>query len=213
MIDLYSYDTPNVQKISIVLQEVGLSYCLKPIDIFAGEQFQPEYLVINPNNKLPAIVDHEGPGGKPHVVFESGAILIYLAEKTGKLLPAEPAARSRTLQWLMVQMSGVGPSFGQLGYYQSRAEVKAPEAVERFEGEVRRLYGVLDRRLATNVFLAGDEYSIADIAVFPWTTERVRTIQAFDWSGFANVRRWHENLASREAVRRGLASLCPEPAK
>nr|WP_269745623.1 aldolase/citrate lyase family protein [Sphingomonas sp. Y57] len=213
MIDLYYYMTPNGHEASIMLEETGLPYNLKPVDLLAGEQFQHGYLAINPNNKIPAIVDQEGPQGNPHTVFESSAILIYLAEKAGKLLPAEPAARSRALQWLIFQASNVGPNFAQLVHFQALAEKKVPEAIQRFGAEVTRLYGVLERRLAEHPFLAGDEYSVADIAMFPWMTDMVRELQAFDWAPYPHVQRWHATIAARDAVRRGLAVTIGQPGK
>lgn len=205
MIDLHYFGTPNGHKISIMLEEIGLPYVVRRVDIMAGEQHRPEYLAINPNNKIPAIVDHDGPGGQTHIVFETGAILIYLAEKTGKLLSSDQRQRSRVLQWLMFQMSNVGPNFGQLGHFQSLAKERVPYAIDRFRAETARLYGVMERQLSSNVYLAGDEYSIADIAVLPWTSAKVRDIQAFDWAPFPNVRRWHGLLSERPEVQRGRA--------
>lgn len=205
MIDLHFFPTPNGHEASIMLEEVGLPYALHPVNIMAGEQFRSEYLEINPNNKIPAIVDHDGPDGKSHAVFETGAILIYLAEKTGKLLPSDPAARSRALQWLMFQTSNVGPNFGQLAFFQSLAEKKVPYAIERFKSETARIYGVLERQLAKEAYLAGADYSIADIALFPWMGEVMRGMQAFDWTPFPHVQRWYTGISARAGVQRGLA--------
>src|SRR5258708_21894640 len=167
MIDLYTWGTPNGRKVSIMLEETGLPYRVHKVDISKNEQFKPEFLALNPNSKIPAIVDQEGPGGKPLPLFESGAILIYLAEKTGKLLPTDPAARYTVLQWLMFQMGGVGPMFGQVHHFLRAAPEPVPYAIERYGKETRRLYGVLDVQLGKAAYLAG-EYSIADIATYPW---------------------------------------------
>jgi GST-like protein len=188
-----------------MLEEVGLPYMVHKVDIMASEQFRPEFLAISPNNKIPAIVDHDGPDGKPQTVFETGAILIYLAEKTGLLLPAEPGSRSRVLQWLMFQASGLGPAFGQLGHFQSFAKEKIPYAIDHFHAEATRLHGVLEKQLANHAYIAGDEYTIADVATFPWFNEGVRGILGFDWSPFPCVQRWHAEIALRPAVQRGLA--------
>jgi GST-like protein len=168
MIDLYTWSTPNGRKISIMLEEVGLPYRVHRIDISKNEQFTPEFIAINPNSKIPAIVDPEGPGGKALPIFESGAILIYLAEKTGKLLPVEPRARIETLEWLMFQMAGVGPMFGQRHHFYRAAPEPVPYALQRYTTETHRIYGVLDKRLAASEYLAGGAYSIADIATYPW---------------------------------------------
>jgi GST-like protein len=201
MIDLYTWATPNGRKISILLEEVALPYEVFKIDISSGEQFSPEFLAINPNGKIPAIVDHDGPGGKPLAIFESGAILIYLAEKTGKLLPSEPVARLTAIEWLMFQMGGFGPMLGQAHHFRRFAPERIPYAIERFEKEAARLYAVLDRRLQTVEYLAGD-YSIADIACYPW-------VARCEWQGvtlddFPNVRRWFTAISERPAVQRGM---------
>jgi GST-like protein len=167
MIDLYTWATPNGRKVSILLEELALPYGVIKIDISSGEQFAPDFLAINPNGKIPAIVDHDGPGGKRLAVFESGAILIYLAEKTRKLLSSDPVRRIETLEWLMFQMGGFGPILGQAHHFRRFAPERIPYAIERFEKEAARLYGVLDRRLVSGEYLAG-EYSIADIACYPW---------------------------------------------
>jgi GST-like protein len=201
MIDLYTWATPNGRKVSILLEEVALPYEVFKIDISSGEQFSPEFLAINPNGKIPAIVDHDGPGGKRLAIFESGAILIYLAEKTGKLLPSEPVARLTAIEWLMFQMGGFGPMLGQAHHFRRFAPERIPYAIERFEKEAARLYAVLDRRLVTVEYLAGD-YSIADIACYPW-------VARCEWQGvvlddFPNVRRWFTAISERPAVQRGM---------
>ncbi len=167
-IQLWSWPTPNGQKVHIALEELALPYALVPVDIGAGEQFKPEFLAITPNHRIPAIVDPDGPGGRPLSLFESGAILIYLAEKAGRLIPADPAARYVCLQWLMFQMGGVGPMFGQYNHFAAYAPEKLPYAIERYTNEVARLHRVLEKRLEQSPYLAGEEYSIADIATFPW---------------------------------------------
>jgi len=203
MIDLYTWSTPNGRKVSIMLEEIGLQYFTHPIDISKNQQFTPEFIAINPNSKIPAIVDTEGPGGRPLVIFESGAILIYLAEKTGKLLPAAPAARIETLEWLMFQMAGVGPMFGQRHHFYRAAPEKVPYALERYTKETHRLYGVLDQRLAAHEYLAGAAYSIADIATYPWVARW--EWHDLDWTKFPNVERWFKALGARPAVQRGMA--------
>ncbi len=202
MIDLYTAPTPNGRKVSIMLEEVGLAYTVHRIDIGADEQFAPAFLEISPNNKIPAIVDHEGPGGEPVSVFESGAILIYLADKTGRLMPSDARQRLVVLQWLMFQMGGVGPMFGQANHFIKFASEDVPYGKTRYRNEVMRLLGVMDRRLATVPFLAGD-YSIADVATWPWVmrTEWYDT----DWSRFPHVRRWYDTIGERDAVMRGAA--------
>ena len=202
MIDLYTAATPNGRKVSIMLEEVGLAYIVHPIDIGADEQFEPSFLEISPNNKIPAIVDSEGPGDEPVSVFESGAILIYLAEKTGLLMPSEARQRLVVLQWLMFQMGGVGPMFGQANHFIKFASEDVPYGKTRYRNEVMRLLGVMDRRLAAVPYLAGD-YSIADVATWPWVmrTEWYDT----DWSRFPHVRRWYDTIGAREAVIRGAA--------
>ncbi|MCX7355524.1 MAG: glutathione S-transferase N-terminal domain-containing protein, partial [Alphaproteobacteria bacterium] len=177
MIDLYTWGTPNGRKASIALEELALPYKTHPIDIGKGDQVKPDYLAINPNGKIPAIVDPDGPDGKPMAVFESGAILIYLAEKAGKLLPKDARGRSVAIQWLMFQMGGVGPMFGQAHHFRRFAPEKIPYAVDRYTNETKRLYDVLDRRLKDVEFLAGD-YSIADIATYPWAARH-------EWQGVA----------------------------
>ncbi|KJS42789.1 MAG: glutathione S-transferase [Rhodospirillaceae bacterium BRH_c57] len=209
MITLYTAGTPNGRKVSILLEELGLPYTVKTIDIGKGDQFTPEYLAINPNNKIPAIVDTDGPGGAPITLFESGAILIYLADKAvSPLLPAEPRARYAALQWLMFQMGGVGPMFGQCHHFRRFAPEQIPYAIERYTTETARLYKVMDGQLADNEFLAGDTYSIADIATFPWVDRH--EWQDVDLDTYPNVARWYDALAERPAVARGMAIPRPE---
>ncbi|MCA8048285.1 glutathione binding-like protein [Burkholderia arboris] len=205
MIDVYSWATPNGHKVHIMLEETGLAYRAHPVDIGAGDQFQPEFLKISPNNKIPAIVDPDGPGGRPISLFESGAILIYLAEKTGKFLPADLAARYATLEWLMFQMGGVGPMLGQAHHFRLYAPEKIEYAVNRYTNEAKRLYNVMEKRLGESEYLAGDTYTIADIATFPWT--RSWQNQGIVLDELPNVKRWHEAIAARPAVQRGVEVL------
>jgi len=205
MIDVWTWPTPNGHKVHIALEELGLPYRVVPIDIGAGDQFKPEFLAITPNHRIPAIVDPDGPGGKTLTLFESGAILIYLAEKTGKLIPADPAARLQCLQWLMFQMGGVGPMFGQYNHFAAYAPEKLPYAIERYTNEVKRLHRVLDKRLSESEYLAGPEYSIADIATFPWVRNPQR--RGIELDEYPAVKRWHDAIAARPAVQRGVAVL------
>jgi GST-like protein len=200
MIQLYTWGTPNGKKASIMLEEVGLPYEVHAINIGQNDQFKPEYLAINPNNKIPAIVDTDGPGGKPFKLFESGAILMYLAEKSGKFWPADMAQRYTVIQWLMFQMGGVGPMFGQANYF-FRLEEKVPYAIERFHKEAKRLYNVLDQALAQREFLAG-KYSIADIATYPWVWRDDGHHVALE--DYPNVKRWYDQIGKRPAVQRGM---------
>jgi len=200
MIQLYTWGTPNGKKASIMLEEIGMPYEVHPINIGQGDQFKPEYLAINPNNKIPSIIDPDGPGGKPFTLFESGAILMYLAEKSGKLWPADLRQRYTVIQWLMFQMGGVGPMFGQANYFY-RLEEKIPFAIERFHKEALRLYGVLEKALGKNEFLSG-EYSIADIATYPWVwRHEVHHVRLED---FPSVKRWYDSISDRPAVKRGM---------
>jgi GST-like protein len=201
MIRLYTWGTPNGKKVSIMLEEVELPYEVHPINIGQGDQLKPEYLAINPNNKIPAIIDADGPGGKPLKLFESGAILMYLAEKTGKFLPQDPAKRYAVIQWLMFQMGGVGPMFGQANYFY-RMQEKVPAAIERFYKEAVRLYRVLDGELAQREFLAA-EYSIADIATYPWVGRHDGHNVKLE--EFPNVKRWFDAISERPAIKRGMA--------
>ena len=205
MIDLYSWPTPNGHKIHIMLEETGLPYKVHPIDIGAGDQFKPEFLKISPNNKMPAMIDSEGPGGKPISLFESGAMLLYLASKTGKFLPEDLRDRWSTLQWLMFQMGGVGPMLGQAHHFLIYAPEKIPYAMNRYSKEANRLYGVLDRRLGESEFIACEEYTIADMAIMPWLRAPER--QGVDIANYPQVQKWRDGIAARPAVQRGLAVL------
>jgi GST-like protein len=203
MIQLHYWPTPNGWKITIFLEETGTPYEVVPVNIAKGEQFTPAFLAISPNNRMPAIVDSDGPGGEPISIFESGAILLYLAEKTGRFLSPEPRERWETVQWLMFQMGGVGPMFGQAGHFTRYAPEKIPYAIERYTNESRRLCGVLDRRLADREFVAGP-YSIADMAIFPWVHAIAERI---DVASLPHLTRWLERLRDRPAVQRGLAVM------
>ncbi len=205
MITLYTWKTPNGRKVSIMLEECGLPYRVKRVDITQGEQMKPDFVAINPNSKIPAIVDPDGPDGWPITLFESGAILLYLAAKTGKFLPAVDRGKYEAMQWLMFQMGGVGPMFGQAHHFLRFAPEKIPYAMNRYRGETARLYGVLDKRLGEAEFLAG-EYSIADMATFPWTARH--EWQEIDLADYPNVRRWYRQIAARPAVERGM--MVPE---
>jgi GST-like protein len=202
MIDLYYWPTPNGHKIAIMLEEVGLPYQVRPVNILRGEQFSAEFLKISPNNKIPAIVDHGGPGGAPFALFESGAILQYLAEKTGMMMPADPAGRYRVIEWLTFQVASVGPMFGQCGHFLGYAPEKIPYAIDRYRNEVNRLYGVLNRRLADRPFVAG-EYSVADMAIYPWIVPYERQGQKLD--DFPNLKKWFNAVRERPAVVRAYA--------
>lgn len=209
LLQLYSLPTPNGVKVSIMLEETGLPYEPHKVSFETNDQMSPEFLSLNPNNKIPAIIDPNGPGGKPLALFESGAILLYLAEKTGQFLPSDPAARYQAIQWVMFQMGGVGPMFGQLGFFHKFAgkdyEDKRPR--DRYVNESRRLLGVLDKRLASNQWVNGDEYSIADIAIFPWVNNLIGFYGAGElvkFEEFANVKRALEAFLARPAVQRGL---------
>ncbi len=205
MIDLWSWPTPNGQKVHMMLEECGLPYRVIPVDIGAGEQFQPEFLAITPNHRIPAIVDPEGPDGHSLALFESGAILIYLAEKTGRFLPQDKAGRYVCLQWLMFQMGGVGPMFGQYNHFVDYAPEQLPYAIERYTKEVGRLHRVLEKRLSESPFLAGADYSIADMATFPWI--RSASGRAVDLAEYPSVQRWFAEIAARPATVRGLEVL------
>lgn len=204
MIDLYAWPTPNGYKISIFLEEAGLPYRVIAVDIAKGDQFAPEFLKISPNNKMPAIVDSDGPDGQPISVFESGAILIYLAEKTGRFMPKDMRGRTKVMEWLMFQMASVGPMFGQNGHFRNYAPEKIQYALDRYGNETKRIYGVIDRRLAEAPYIAGD-YSIADMAIFPWTRGHAR--QGIDIAEFPHVKRWLDAIAARPAVQKGLELL------
>jgi GST-like protein len=205
MIEVWTWPTPNGHKVHIALEEMGLAYTVIPVNIGKGEQFKPDFLAITPNHRIPAIVDTDGPGGKRIELFESGAILIYLAEKTGKFIPAEPHARYACLQWVMFQMGGIGPMFGQFGHFNNYAPEKIPYAIERYQNEVKRLYRVLDKRLAQATYLAGSDYSIADMITYPWL--RFPERRNVEMDEFPNVKRWFDLLDARPAVQRGCAVL------
>ena len=205
MIEVYSWPTPNGHKIHIMLEECGLAYRAHPVNIGTGDQFKPEFLAISPNNKIPAIVDPDGPEGKPISLFESGAILLYLASKAGKLLPESITGRYEVLEWLMFQMGGVGPMLGQAHHFRIYAPEKIEYAVNRYTNEAKRLYGVMDRRLAKSKYIAGAEYSIADIAIFPWL--RSWKNQGIDWADYPHLKGWFDEIAARPAVQRGVEVL------
>ena len=201
MIDLYTWSTPNGRKVSIMLEELALPYRAHAIDIGKGDQFTAEFVAINPNSKIPAIVDSEGPDGKPYALFESGAILLYLADKTGRFLPAAKAARFEAIQWLMFQMGGVGPMFGQVHHFVRAAPEPVPYAIERYTKETRRLYAVLDKHLARREWL-GTEYSVADMATYPWVARH--EWHKVDLADFPHVKRWYDTIGARPAVQKGM---------
>lgn len=207
MIDVYTDVTPNGHKVHIMLEELGLPYRVHHVDIGKGDQFKPDFLKISPNNKIPAIVDPDGPGGRPLPLFESGAILFYLAEKSGKLLPRSGAPRYDVMQWLMFQMGGIGPMLGQAHHFRQYAPEQIKYAIDRYTNEAKRLYGVMDRRLKEHAYLAG-EYSIADIACWPWLRRPER--QGVDIADYPNVKRWFDAIAARPAVERGVAVLADQ---
>ena len=204
-IELYYWPTPNGWKASIFLEELGLPYEVRPINIAEGDQFEPEFLRISPNNKMPAIVDPEGPDGEPISVFESGAILIYLAEKTGRFLPTTPREKYRVLEWLMFQMGSVGPMRGQAHHIRQYAPETIPYAIDRYTDEAARIYRVIDRRLAESEYIAADDYTIADVAVFPWL--RSHENQGQDLADYPNLKHWYEAVEARPAVQRGVEVL------
>ena len=205
MIQVYSWPTPNGHKVHIMLEECGLSYRAIPIDIGAGDQFKPDFLQISPNNKIPAIVDPDGPGGQPISLFESGAVLLYLASKTGQFLPNGTRERFEVLQWLMFQMGGVGPMLGQAHHFRIYAPEKIAYAYDRYTNEAKRLYSVMNTRLALSKYIGGAEYSIADMAIFPWV--RSWKNQGIDWVDYPNLRKWFDEIAARPAVMRGVEVL------
>jgi GSH-dependent disulfide-bond oxidoreductase len=204
VIELYSWPTPNGHKVHIMLEETGLPYKVHAVDIGAGAQFDKAFLAISPNNRIPAIVDTESTDGKPLSVFESGAILLYLAEKTGKFLPKDQRGRYEVMQWLMFQMGGIGPMLGQVHHFRAYAPEPIPYAIDRYTKEAGRLYGVVDRRLADRPFIAGD-YSIADMAIFPWLRSWER--QGVNIADYPNLKRWFDTIAGRPAVERGVKVL------
>ncbi len=204
MIELYTWPTPNGFKVSIMLEELGMPYNVHAINIGAGDQFKPDFLKISPNNKMPAIVDTDGPGGKPISLFESGAILLYLAEKTGRFIPKDKPGYWTAVQWVMWQMAGFGPMLGQLGHFKNYAPEPLPYAIERYSNEASRLYRVLDKRLGEAEYLAGD-YGVADMAVFPWSRGWERHGQKLD--DIPNFKRWFAAISERPAVKKGVAVL------
>lgn len=209
MIDVYSWPTPNGHKVHIMLEECGLKlgrdWLAHPVNIGAGDQFQPEFLKISPNNKIPVLVDPHGPDGKPIALFESGAILLYLASKTGKFLPKTDRQKFEVLQWLMFQMGGVGPMLGQTHHFRIYAPEKIDYAVNRYTAEAKRLYGVMNLQLRTHRYIAGNRYSIADIAIFPWL--RSWQNQGIDWADYPQLKAWFDKIAQRPAVQRGVEVL------
>ncbi|HEY4067088.1 MAG TPA: glutathione binding-like protein [Burkholderiaceae bacterium] len=205
MIEVYSWATPNGHKVHIMLEECGLPYRAHAIDIGAGDQFSPEFLTISPNNKIPAIVDPDGPDGQPISMFESGAILLYLAGKTNRFMPASTRSRYEMLEWLMFQMGGVGPMLGQAHHFRIYAPEKIGYAVERYTNEAKRLYGVMNKRLAKSKYIAGPQYTIADIAIFPWL--RSWKNQGIEWDDFPHLKGWFDEIAARPAVQRGVEVL------
>jgi GST-like protein len=204
-IDVHTWPTPNGHKVHILLEETGLPYRIVPVNIGEGEQFKPDFLAISPNNKIPAIVDPEGPDGEPITLFESGAILVYLAAKVGRFLPESVRGRYDVLQWLMFQMGGLGPMLGQAHHFRIYAPERIEYAVERYTREAHRLYGVLDRRLDGREWVAANEYSIADMAIFPWL--RSHKNQGVELEQYPHVKRWYDTIAARPAVQRALAVL------
>ena len=207
MIDLYALTSPNVQKIYIMLEETKLPFKEHFVDVWKGEQYSPDFVKINPNSKIPTIVDHDGPGGKPYTVFESGAILMYLGEKSGKFLPKDTAKKYDVLQWLMFQLTGVGPMFGQFTHFKMFAPKDGDNsyAMTRYQTEVKRLYEVMEKRLGQAAYLGGEEYSIADIATFPWA--RNHDAQGVKWEDHPNLARWFKAIDERPAVKSALAKI------
>ncbi len=209
MIDVYSWPTPNGHKIHIMLEECGFKlgrdWQAHPINIGKGDQFAPEFLKISPNNKIPALVDPNGPDGKPIHLMESGAILLYLASKTGKFLPKSARSKFEVLEWLMFQMGGVGPMLGQAHHFRMFAPEQVPYAINRYTAEAKRLYSVMDKRLQTSPFMGGKTYSIADIAIFPWVNSWQK--QGIDWADYPTLKTWFDKIAARPAVQRGCKVL------
>jgi GST-like protein len=201
MIDLYYWPTPNGHKVTIALEEMGLEYSIKPVNIGKGDQFEPDFLAFSPNNRMPAMIDPDGPDGKPISVFESGAILLYLAAKTGQLMPVDRRAQTQVQEWLMWQMGGFGPMLGQAHHFNFYAPSRIDYAMKRYSDEANRLYGVMDKRLSENPFIAGESYSIADIAILPWTRSYKR--QNVDIDAYPHVKAWRKTLLERPAVKAG----------
>lgn len=209
MIDVYYWPTPNGHKVTIFLEEAGLEYKIIPISIGKGDQFAPEFLAISPNNKIPAMVDHAGPGGAPIAIYESGAILLYLAGKTGRFMPKEVRSAYKVIEWLMFQMASVGPMLGQAHHFRRYAPEKLPYAIDRYTNEAHRLYRVIDKRLAEVSYLAG-QYSVADMATYPWL--RLHQMQGQDLADFPHLKRWYDAVEARPAVQRGIAVMAGGPA-
>jgi len=205
MIEVYSWATPNGHKVHIMLEECGLPYKATGVDIGAGDQFDPDFLAISPNNKIPAIIDPDGPDGKPMSLFESGAILLYLAGKTGRFLPADTRGKYTVLQWLMFQMGSVGPMLGQTHHFRVYAPERIAYAIDRYSNETKRLYRVMNDQVAKTRYIAGNEYSIADIAIFPWL--RSWKNQGIDWNDHPHLKGWFDEIAARPAVKRGVEVL------
>ena len=201
MIELYTWGTPNGRKVSIMLEQTALPYGVHPVNIGAGEQHSPAFLALSPNNRIPAIVDPDGPDGAPISLFESGAILVYLANKTGKFLPGDPVRHYDVMQWLMFQMANVGPMFGQLHHFKRNAPEPLAYPLERYTRETKRLYGVMNQRLSESAYLAGADYTIADIATYPWVARH--DWQQIELAEFPAVKRWYDEIGARPAVRRG----------
>src|SRR5579863_9988077 len=204
MIDVYFWPTPNGYKVTWMLEEVGLKYNVIPINIGAGDQFKPDFLKISPNNRMPAIVDHEGPDGKPIAIFESGAILMYLAEKTGKLMPSDTRGKYDVIQWLMFQMASVGPMLGQAHHFRRYAPEQIQYAIDRYTNEARRIYNVIEKRLSEAKYIAG-EYSIADIAIYPWLVPH--SMQGQNLDDTPHLKKWYDELRERPATKRGFAVM------
>ena len=208
MIEVYSWATPNGHKVHIMLEECGLPYRVHAVDIGAGDQFKPDFLAISPNNKIPALVDPDGPDGQPISLFESGAILLYLASKTGRFLPDSTRGKFEAMEWLMFQMGGVGPMLGQAHHFRIYAPEKIAYAVDRYTNEAKRLYGVMDKRLAKTKYMAGAEYGIVDMAIFPWL--RSWKNQGIDWANYPHLKGWFDEIAARPAVKRGVEVLAAQ---
>jgi GST-like protein len=205
LIDLYTWPTPNGHKIHIMLEETGLEYRVHPIDIGAGEQFKPDFLAISPNNKIPAMVDQRGPGGKPFALAESGAMLFYLASKTGKFLPADVRERWEVMQWVMFQMGHIGPMLGQAHHFLQYAPEKIEYAMNRYRNEAKRLYRVVDKQVEENEWIAGSEYTIADMSIMPWL--RFPERQGVNIEEYPNLKEWRDRIAARPAVKKALEVL------
>lgn len=210
MIDFYYWPTPNGHKISIALEEFGLPYTVKSINILKGEQHDPAFIAISPNNRVPAIVDHEGPDGDAHTVFESGAIFLYLTSKTGLFWPKDAVQQSLEIQWLFFQCANIGPMFGQCGHFRGYADEQVPYAIKRYSGEVQRLYGLVDRELAKKQYLTGDTFGIADMATYPWMHSKQQLLHGVDVTLFPNIERWIAAVEARPGVQRGMAVMAED---